>query len=97
MSGSYSVTPAELGTAGSAVGRDVEPIASAASGVAGTSGAAAGTPAAGSYATLIDDATKSLSTIHQAVDDLAGALTQAASNYEQTEGINRSGLIARLR
>src|SRR5579875_1607625 len=97
MSSSYSVTPTELGTAASAVARDVQPIAAAAGNVAATSGAAAGTPVSGSYGALLADAAKSLTTIHQAVDDLAGGLSQAASNYAQAESLNRSGLAGRLR
>jgi uncharacterized protein YukE len=53
--------------------------------VSGSAGAAAGTPAAGAYETLLGDAGRQLQSLQTAVDELSQALNQAASNYTASD------------
>jgi uncharacterized protein YukE len=59
--------------------------------VAGTAGAAASTPAAGAYETLLGDANRQLESLQNAVSELSQALNQAASNYTTSDQASAGG------
>jgi uncharacterized protein YukE len=59
--------------------------------VAATAGAAAATPAAGAYDTLLGDCNRQLQSLQNAVDELSQALNQAATNYTSSDQASASG------
>jgi uncharacterized protein YukE len=81
----FQVEPAGLVSAGTAVKTSVSDLASALQSVNGSSAAAAGTPAAGAYETLVADAGRQVQSLQNAVDGLSQALDQAAANYTASD------------
>jgi uncharacterized protein YukE len=77
----FQVEPESLATAAGSVKSSIADLGAARAAVYGTAGAAAGTPAAGAYETLMADARAQLETLQSAVDELSQALNKASGNY----------------
>jgi hypothetical protein len=81
----FRVQTEELLVAATAVTRTTADLGSAEAAVNGTSGAAAGTPAAGAYDALLGDANTTIKSLQTAVDGLSRALNTSATNYVTTD------------
>lgn len=81
----FQVTPEELPTAAAAMTKTCADLGTAQGAVQKSAGAAAGTPAAAAYESLLGDAGRALTTSQTAVDDFSRALGRAASNYTSAE------------
>jgi uncharacterized protein YukE len=65
--------------------------------VAATAGAAAGTPAASAYETLLGDANQQLESLQSAVTELSQALNTASANYSTSDQASASGFGGAMR
>jgi uncharacterized protein YukE len=87
----FQVETEGLVSAATGVKSSIADLGTARQAVSGTSGAAAGTPAAGAYDTLLGDANRQLQSLQSAVDELSQALNQAAANYTSSDQASASG------
>jgi uncharacterized protein YukE len=87
----FQVETEALVTAATAVKSSISELDSARAAVAGTAGAAAGTPAAAAYETLLGDANRQLESVQSAVTELSQALNQASANYATSDQASASG------
>lgn len=87
----FQVETEALSGAATGVKSSIGDLDAARQAVAGTAGAAAGTPAAGAYETLIGDAAQQLESLQSAVTELSQALNQASANYTTSDQASASG------
>jgi len=87
----FQVETEALVVAATGVKSSISDLDAARAAVAGTAGAAAGTPAAGAYETLLGDANRQLESLQTAVTELSQALNQASSNYTASDQASASG------
>jgi uncharacterized protein YukE len=81
----FQVETEALVGAATGVKSSVADLDAARQAVAATAGAAAGTPAASAYETLLGDANQQLESLQSAVTELSQALNQASSNYSTSD------------
>ncbi len=77
----FSVQTEQLVSASTSVSRSIVELDAAGTAVAGTAGAAAGTPAASAYDALAGDAGRAVEAMQASIEGLSGALSRAAANY----------------
>jgi uncharacterized protein YukE len=87
----FQVETEALAGAATGVKSSIGDLDAARQAVAGSAGAAAGTPAAGAYETLLGDAARQLESLQHAVTELSQALNQAAGNYSSSDQASASG------
>jgi uncharacterized protein YukE len=87
----FQVETEALVGAATGVKSSIADLGAARQAVAGTAGAAAGTPAAAAYETLLADANKQLESLQSAVTELSQALNQSASNYTASDQASAGG------
>jgi hypothetical protein len=87
----FQVETEALVSAATGVKSSIADLGAARQAVAGTAGAATGTPAAGAYETLLGDAHRQLESLQNAATELSQALNQASSNYTSTDQASASG------
>ena len=87
----FQVETEALVGAATGVKSSVADLDAARQAVAATAGAAAGTPAASAYETLLGDANQQLESLQSAVTELSQALNQASSNYSTSDQASASG------
>ena len=87
----FQVETEALVGAATGVKSSVADLDAARQAVAATAGAAAGTPAASAYETLLGDANQQLESLQSAVTELSQALNQASSNYATSDQASASG------
>jgi uncharacterized protein YukE len=88
---SFQVETEGLVGASTAVKSSISDLDAARQAVSASAGAAAGTPAAGAYDTLLGDCNRQLQSLQNAVDELSQALNQAAANYTSSDQASASG------
>jgi uncharacterized protein YukE len=87
----FQVETEALVSAATGVKSSIADLGAARQAVSATAGAAAGTPAAGAYETLLGDANRQLESLQNAVSELSQALGQASSNYTSSDQASAGG------
>jgi len=84
---SFQVSPEELTIGSLLVGSSGDDVASAHAGVSGSSGALAGTPAAGGYDAFVGSVNSTLASFTRVSSVLGAALSQAADAYQTADAL----------
>jgi uncharacterized protein YukE len=87
----FQVETEALVGAATGVKSSIADLGAARQAVSATAGAAAGTPAAGAYETLLSDANRQLESLQNTVTELSQALNQASSNYTSSDQASAGG------